>query len=229
MSRIITRSLFAKQKLAQLQSIEEFHSDTEREKDDDFSDNEIDVQSDDEEIIDESGDSESEEDNDDDNSENDDDLELISKNGTKWSKLNENDVTKIRHRIYFNEKVGPTYYSERNIDSTAMSAFLIFFDSTISKIITTFTNKEASFRGDTFRISQLDLLCFVAVLYCRGTFCSKMSTKSLWSKNYGLPLIKDLCSRNKFLKIMKYLRFDDKNKRRESIHKDKFLMIRQVW
>lgn len=73
-----------------------------------------------------------------------------------------------------------------------------------------YTNEEATRLGDTFQVTNEDILAFIAVLYCRGVFCLKISVLQLWSKRYGLPIISDLLSRDKFLKIMIYLRFDSK-------------------
>lgn len=72
------------------------------------------------------------------------------------------------------------------------------------------TNEEANRVGDSFQVSFEDILCFIAVLYCRGVFCQKVSQKELWNTKYGIPIISMLLSRDKFSKIMKYLRFDSK-------------------
>jgi hypothetical protein len=57
-----------------------------------------------------------------------------------------------------------------------------------------------------------------------------MNVKMMWSLQYGLSIVRELLSRDKFLKIMKYLRFDDKKaSRKNSISFDKFIMIRELW
>ena len=56
-----------------------------------------------------------------------------------------------------------------------------------------------------------------------------MSLKCLWSTKYGINIVKELMTRKKFTKIMKYLRFDNKQVRRNSVISDKFVMIRELW
>ncbi|CAF0776896.1 unnamed protein product [Brachionus calyciflorus] len=51
----------------------------------------------------------------------------------------------------------------------------------------------------------------------------------MWDKNFGVPIIAKLMSRNKFLLVMKYLRFDEKSTRRTRVVSDKFCMIRELW
>jgi hypothetical protein len=51
----------------------------------------------------------------------------------------------------------------------------------------------------------------------------------MWSLQYGINIIKELMSRNKFTIIMLYLRLDNKQVRRKIVVSDKFVMIREVY
>ena len=45
----------------------------------------------------------------------------------------------------------------------------------------------------------------------------------------GIDIFKNTFPRKRFLSIMKYLRFDEKNRRRERLQTDKFSLASQVW
>lgn len=76
---------------------------------------------------------------------------------------------------------------------------------------------------------QLDILAFIAVQFCRGVYCCGVPIRSMWSEKYNIAIVSSLMSRNKFVKIMKFLRFDDKETRPERINEDKFAMVRSIW
>lgn len=147
----------------------------------------------------------------------------------KWFEMRQNQYTKIRNRISFNNKSGPTSYAIRRIDSSVLSAFFVIFDQTIIKTIISHTNEEAERNKHSFRLTETELLLFIAVLFCRGVFCPKMSLKLMWSTKYSIPMVRSLCSRNKFSLIMKFLRFDSKSQRKSRVKEDKFTLIRSIW
>ena len=88
---------------------------------------------------------------------------------------------------------------------------------------------ESQANNDPIDLDRILVLKFIAILLARGVFCQKMNLKCMWSLQYGINIVKELMSRNKFTKIMKYLRFDNKQVRRNSVVSDKFVMIREVW
>jgi hypothetical protein len=67
------------------------------------------------------------------------------------------------------------------------------------------------------------------VLLARGVFCQKMNLKCIWSLQYGINIVKELMSRNNFTKIMKYLRHDNKQVRRNSVVSDNKGSIGEVY
>ena len=98
-------------------------------------------------------------------------------------------------------------------------------DLSILSLVVNSTNLEAERTGSDFRLEKKDILAFIAVQYCREVFCRGVAVRDLWSEMFGLGIIKRLLSKNKFVKIMKFLRFDDKRTRAERIKKDKFAMM----
>lgn len=140
---------------------------------------------------------------------NDDLLKSIS--GVVWQKIDVGEMTKIQNRIYFNDKnSGPTNYACRRINQTAFSAFNLIISESMIKSIELYTNREIYRVGKGVEVSSKDILAFIAVLYCKGVFAQKQPIRALWSKKYGLPIVSQLMSRNKFLNILRFIRFDDK-------------------
>ena len=81
-----------------------------------------------------------------------------------------------------------------------------------------------------FRVTQLDILAFIGVQFVRGIYLRGVAVRDLWSEKFCVSIIKKIMSRNKFVKIMKFLRFDDKvTTKDERLKTDSFAMIREVW
>lgn len=145
-----------------------------------------------------------------------------------WEKLEVGSKTKIRKRIDFSGTPGPTVFAKRRVDSV-LTAFSLVVCSSMIKTIMIYTNHEAARQGSDFRVTANDLWAFIGVLFCRGVFCQRSPAKEMWSKNYGLPIVSRLMSREKFLTIMKFIRFDDKRTRPTRVTEDKFCLIRDIW
>lgn len=97
------------------------------------------------------------------------------------------------------------------------------------KQIALHTNQYASSKLSDFRVTCYDILAFIGVLYCRGVFCRNYPVHEMWSAKYGVPILSSLMSRNKFLQIMKFIRFDPKETRQTRVSTDEFCLIRDVW
>lgn len=94
--------------------------------------------------------------------------------------------------------------------------------------IVKFTNDHSKMDKSSFRVTSGDILAFIAILYCRGLFCYKMPVNDMWS-TYGPSIISHFMSRNRFLLIMKHIRFDSKQTRAARVAVDRFCLIREVW
>ena len=53
--------------------------------------------------------------------------------------------------------------------------------------------------------------------------------KELWSRKWGLLFIQKIMSQNRFLEILKLIRFDDKSTRRRRLVGNRFALISDVW
>ena len=70
---------------------------------------------------------------------------------------------------------------------------------------------------------------FIGVLLCRGVFRSCVAVRDLWSREYGIPIISELISKNEFCTTMKFICFDDKKTRQTPRSNDEFCLIRDIW
>ena len=106
-----------------------------------------------------------------------------------------------------------------------------FISEHILRMIWRYTNKEAQRKDDEqFTVSLAELETFIGLQYARGIYGKDHPVSFLWSKKYGIPIFYDNMSRDYFLKILKYLRFDDKpNRVRSGPGADMFAPMRQVF
>lgn len=152
-----------------------------------------------------------------------------SKAGVIWTFLNDGDETRVRKRINFHEKTGPTSYAATRVDGTCLSAFLAIFDLTMVKMVHECTNVFAQSVDPQCSFTKEEILAFIGVLLARGVFCPGIPVKEMWSIDYGIPIIAKFMSRKRFCSLMKYLRFDNKTTRLERVKSDSFCMVRDLW
>lgn len=85
-------------------------------------------------------------------------------------------------------------------------------------------------QDDSWSITPYELEAFIALLYARGAYgARKLSVKKLWSSNWGPRFFQDTMSRNKFLEIMRLIRFDMRNTRSQRLATDKFALASEIW
>ena len=107
----------------------------------------------------------------------------------------------------------------------------MFIHELILRSITKLTTDEAVRCGDVdFSLTLDELESFIALQYAKGVYGKNHPVAFLWSKNYRIPIFGETMPRNKFTKMMKCLRFDDKpNRIRKGPGDDKFAPIQDVF
>ena len=80
-----------------------------------------------------------------------------------------------------------------------------------------------------FRTTSEEIYCFIGILIARGVLCKGVPLKELWNKHWGSPCFSKMMARDRFLKILRFLRFDDKSTRRRRLPNDKFALCSQVF
>jgi hypothetical protein len=161
--------------------------------------------------------------------ENDSNIDT-AKDGTEWYKMQLGEKTRIRNVIKFSSVTGPSFYARQQIGRSFLTAFELIIDEYIIESIAHFTNEFASEHlWIELNLNRTELLAFIAILFARGVFCPNTPLNELWSKKYGIPVIKDLMSRDRFRLIKTCLRFDSKTNRPLNSSTDRFKLIRPVW
>ncbi|XP_073502039.1 uncharacterized protein [Phyllobates terribilis] len=159
---------------------------------------------------------------------------LVSADGIQWKpvEIGEHLPGRRDSQNILREAPGPTGYARRNIiiDST-LSAWRLFFDSYILTHIKNCTLAEACRNNNLqFTLSDEELDAFIAIFYARGiSGTNRHSISSIWCNDWGIPFCKATMSRDRFVEIMRFLRFDEKSTRSERLQTDKFALFSTVW
>ena len=78
------------------------------------------------------------------------------------------------------------------------------------------TEEEARrvLRTDDWRVSLHELNAFLAIVYvCGAHKITKIKVHELWNNQWGIPIISETLARYRYIKIMRFLRFDCKQTR----------------
>ena len=133
-------------------------------------------------------------------------LDRSAKDDYVWKIMKEGEEKRTRNRVKFNGKGGPSLHAIGKVeDESALSVYRLLMEDLMLDNIVLHTNENCAAKRPEikFRIVRNDLLAFIAVQYCRGLYCGGVAVDRLWSKDTGIPIIKELMSRNKFRKIMR--------------------------
>ena len=161
--------------------------------------------------------------------------EEIARDGTVWKRMafGEELPGRLSQQNILKELPGPTPYAKRNIeDESATSAFKLLIDEPLLRHIQRSTVAEARLQLDdnTWNMSLAELDAFVAILYARGALGAKgTSVKDMWDTTWGAAFFRETMPRNRFLEIMKYLRFDLRTTRSVRLQADKFALASEPW
>ena len=144
----------------------------------------------------------------------------------EWCEMAANSVKQKQNEFTFHaETTGLTQYAREHITSTALSAFSCIFDDSLIELIV--ANTRASDKAMEF--AKLDLLRLVGVLLARALFSEHIPVRNMWSVNFGVPYIAKFMSKNRYMKIMSRLQFDDEATRVARTQCDRFAMMSHVW
>lgn len=159
----------------------------------------------------------------------------VARDGTVWHEIEPGvaSIGQTQSQNILREKPGPTALAMRNIvDDSTISAFSLLLDEALMKNIQISTQQEAhrELGNDKWLISMEELNAFIAILFARGALrANTLAAKDLWNKTWGPPFFASVMSRNRFLEIMHYLRFDIKSTRSVRLQTDKFGLASDPW
>ena len=94
-----------------------------------------------------------------------------------------------------------------------------------------YTVAEAKRPGNNnFELSIDELKAFLGLCIILGVIKGRDEPLcSFWENSYGRKIFSETMARNKFQKVLQYIRFDDKATRTQRRGSDKFAAIRELW
>lgn len=163
---------------------------------------------------------------DDDNSE-----EFIGKDGTQWSSV-PNNIGRTKARNIIRGSLNKVVLAPGQHVDCPSDAFALFITDDIISIIIKCTNLEAkSIIGQKWKkIDQIEMRAFIGMLLeaglrKQGNTC----IEDFWDPLFGSIIFRACMSRDRFVSILRFLRFDDKGTRPNRRERDRFAPIRDVW
>ena len=148
--------------------------------------------------------------------------------GTTWRADYRSSQTRARNII--RQRPGAKQFILNRVDTYSDIFFELLGQNTLD-IIVEKTVQEAERQGNKdFLLSRQEMVAFLGLCLIRGVIKGRDEPlPSFWEENYGRAIFRQTMSRNKFQEIMRYIRFDSKNTRRERRETDRFAAIRDVW
>ena len=131
----------------------------------------------------------------------------------------------------FSERHAPTSYCHRYIvHGSPYSAFHLFIDEHILKCVQKHTINQGRIYDSDFNLHLDELESFIGLQLARGVLVGRNTPiKQFWSKDWGPPIFRNTTRSDGCAKIMKYLRLDDFQTRRQRRETNKFCLISEVW
>ena len=151
--------------------------------------------------------------------------QLRARNGTLWkNKTGATTVGRACAANVFSERPGPILYCHRYIvHGSSYSAFHLFIDEHILKCVQKHTINRGRIDDTNFNLHLDELESFIGLKLAGGVLVGRNTPiKQLWNKDWEQPIFRNIMSRERYAKIMKHLRFDDFQRRRQRRETDKF-------
>ena len=155
-------------------------------------------------------------------SDNDDQI-LLSKDRSHLRRSVPSQVTtgRLQQHNIVRIRAGPTsHFTSCIIRGIPLFSFRIFFNEPTLKNILKCTTSEAhrviGNNSWTVTLNELDKL--MGLIVARGAIGERtLPIKNIWDKSWGCPLFNATMTRWRFLKIIKFFRFDLKSERRRNL------------
>ena len=112
-----------------------------------------------------------------------------------------------------------------------VDAFLLFISDKMVKSMVKFTNLEGKRnKADFVETDDIEMRAFVGcILFLGGMKQNMLSSTTVFDAMYGQGFVLASFSRNRFLQLLNFLRFDDKETRSARRSRDVFASFRDFW
>lgn len=158
---------------------------------------------------------------------------FIGKDGTEWSSKPPNAQGRTSARNIIRGKVNAVVLPPGKHIDHPVDAFALFFtDEIVNNNIVKYTNLQGTNTvGTKWKMTDtLEIRAFIGLLIDAGlrrqggTF-----HEEFWDPLFGSPIYRACMSKNRFVAILRHLRFDDKTTRSSRRAQDKLAPIRDIW
>ncbi|KAI5608003.1 dual specificity protein phosphatase 26 isoform X1, partial [Silurus asotus] len=113
--------------------------------------------------------------------------------------------------------------------TSVLQSFLCLIDVGMLQTIREWTVHQARKTEPDWNLAIHELMAFISILFVRAIMCPVGAIVDCWSESFLVPVIKETMPRDRFISIMKHLRFDNKDTRAERVKTDKFAAISDIW
>ena len=151
-----------------------------------------------------------------------------------WDLLdpNQNNFGRRSCHNVIREAPAPSTQAHRSIIKESVgSAWDLFIDEGILRHIQRCTEEEARrlLQTDDWLVSLHEVDAFLAIVYAREAHkANKIKVHELWNRLWAIPIISETMARNRFIEIIKFLRFDCKPTQSHRLATDKLALISTV-
>lgn len=160
----------------------------------------------------------------------------IGKDGTKWNKSKYRTNVRTAAKNIIMKLPGNTSYSKDV--TTPLDSWLLIFDKDMIKIIVDSTNiyidsirEQFARERDSKATNESEIKALIGLLYIGGVHkASHVNVKDLWATDgTGMDIFRKTMSKNRFLFLLRCLRFDNIHDRQSRRLLDKLAPIRELF
>lgn len=152
----------------------------------------------------------------------------IGRDGTKWDQQPNNQLPNRFRNTKITSKI--LLPPGKQLD-TCLDCFRLIFDDAVIDTLVRYTNLEAKRHQENWKdVDANEIMAYIGLLILAGVDrSSKRSYKEFFNRLRGHPIFRATMSRNRFQSILRFIRFDDKNTRDIRRAQDKLAPIRDVF
>ena len=160
---------------------------------------------------------------------------IQGRDGSRWQKIAVSSTAqgRLQSQNILQFQSGPASYSTSRVAADSpVSSFQTLFDIPMLRNIKKCSIEEGRRRTEdqTWDVTLHELDQFIGLVIARGVIGGRnFPLKKFWGKLWGCQMFSQIMSRDRFVEIMRFLRFDLKTERRRKLLQDKFALALQLW
>ena len=161
---------------------------------------------------------------------------ILGKDGTRWQQMQTgvSGAGRFSSQNVLRRRPGPTAFAAARVEQgNPVSAFRVIFSESMVRHICKCTTEEGRrVKGShsQWQVNPSEMDRFLGLWIARGVIGGRsLPLRNFWSHEWGNPMFPKTMSRERFMEIKRFLRFDQKCSRRERFQTDKFCLVSDLW